>query len=271
MSQHQSLAAEFDVPESLPEDVRKIAEPYAPVLEAIPPVFPPLKMSAVKDQGKSEKCGCFAVTALLEFKHKKLTLAECVLIIRSKDQSTRGLMQFGEEKGTCENRYWPFKKEQILPCATLISDNGPRHSFDKLVSVFARSRAQTLADATAEPPPSDATIGERTKLLRGFLAEYRVPAALEVPVLFSVEGWPGWGWDLDDGNVRVADPKKIAAAIAFADKKKRWHVIAICGYDDTKRRFNFKNSWGTDFGEDGFGTISYNFVDHLSTFSIAGV
>jgi C1A family cysteine protease len=35
------------------------------------------------------------------------------------------------------------------------------------------------------------------------------------------------------------------------------HAIAIIGYDDSKKAFKVMNSWGTSWGERGFGWISY--------------
>jgi len=36
------------------------------------------------------------------------------------------------------------------------------------------------------------------------------------------------------------------------------HAMCIVGYDDSKNAFKIVNSWGTDWGEDGFGWIDYN-------------
>ena len=38
------------------------------------------------------------------------------------------------------------------------------------------------------------------------------------------------------------------------------HAILLCGYDDDKQLFNFQNSWGTSWGDLGFGTIPYAYV-----------
>lgn len=36
------------------------------------------------------------------------------------------------------------------------------------------------------------------------------------------------------------------------------HAVAIVGWDDTKQAWLVRNSWGTDWGEDGYGWIKYN-------------
>jgi C1A family cysteine protease len=38
------------------------------------------------------------------------------------------------------------------------------------------------------------------------------------------------------------------------------HAIVIVGYDDEKRRLRFVNSWGTQWGEQGFGYLPYEYV-----------
>lgn len=39
------------------------------------------------------------------------------------------------------------------------------------------------------------------------------------------------------------------------------HAICLIGYDDSKNAFKFINSWGTNWGIDGYGWISYDLVD----------
>jgi C1A family cysteine protease len=39
------------------------------------------------------------------------------------------------------------------------------------------------------------------------------------------------------------------------------HAICIVGYDDSKKRFKFKNSWGSLWGDHGYGYLSYDYVN----------
>jgi hypothetical protein len=45
------------------------------------------------------------------------------------------------------------------------------------------------------------------------------------------------------------------------------HAIALVGYDDQKQAFKFSNSWGTGWGDNGFGWISYDLFKQ-SVFSV---
>ena len=38
------------------------------------------------------------------------------------------------------------------------------------------------------------------------------------------------------------------------------HAIILVGYDDVKKEFKFKNSWGTSWGYNGYGRFSYDYV-----------
>ncbi len=42
------------------------------------------------------------------------------------------------------------------------------------------------------------------------------------------------------------------------------HAICLIGYDDAKGAFKFINSWGTDWGLNGYGWISYNLVSNTT-------
>lgn len=42
------------------------------------------------------------------------------------------------------------------------------------------------------------------------------------------------------------------------------HALCLVGYDDEKQAFKFINSWGTDWGINGFGWISYGLIEYLN-------
>lgn len=46
-----------------------------------------------------------------------------------------------------------------------------------------------------------------------------------------------------------------------------WHAVGLIGYDDSKRRFKFQNSWGPEWGDRGFFTLDYDWVLNPATAS----
>lgn len=52
--------------------------------------------------------------------------------------------------------------------------------------------------------------------------------------------------------------------------KRFKHAVCIIGYDDKKHTFEIMNSWGNNWGENGFGWMHYNAVEkhHLIAFII---
>lgn len=45
------------------------------------------------------------------------------------------------------------------------------------------------------------------------------------------------------------------------------HAICIVGYNEDKKRFKFKNSWGRSWGNNGYGWLSYRYMKELSIIS----
>lgn len=49
------------------------------------------------------------------------------------------------------------------------------------------------------------------------------------------------------------------------------HAILITGYDDNSNQFHFKNSWGSDWGNNGYAYLSYDFISKHCDTAWAGV
>ena len=41
------------------------------------------------------------------------------------------------------------------------------------------------------------------------------------------------------------------------------HAICVVGYNDNTKLVKFKNSWGTAWGDDGYGYLSYKYIKHF--------
>ena len=39
------------------------------------------------------------------------------------------------------------------------------------------------------------------------------------------------------------------------------HALCVIGYDDSKQRVMFKNSWGEEWGNYGYGSVPYQYIN----------
>ena len=81
------------------------------------------------------------------------------------------------------------------------------------------------------------------------------------------------GWAMGP-NIRMPTPEDIDLWLElFADspdKRKGWHAVAVCGYDDGEKKFEFKNSWGSNWGDQGFGLLPYEYVNRYARTALWG-
>lgn len=86
---------------------------------------------------------------------------------------------------------------------------------------------------------------------------------LKSPVTASIKGHPlMWESSRKTGELILTTEHKkecIAKTVRCSS-----HAVLIVGYDLGKKIFHFKNSWGTQWGDQGYGTISFDYMDQLS-------
>lgn len=250
------------VEETSAEDAQLATETAGPLTtdaQAQMPAFVMLNgMSSVKNQGQGPYCASFATAALLEFKFPDKDMAECSLIKNAQPQSIGKLMNYAMQRGVCQERQWPYDLAHAdkKPCAD--RGGGSSFCFEKTYLVFQET-------ALAATPA--AGFGPKSDLVRRHLATVASPVCLDVPALFKTADWD-CGWE--GGDVVYPQMLNRDKALKWAEANQRWHAVAIYGYDDAKRRFVFKNSWGTAWGRGGHGTMSYLYVDQLSRIGMAG-
>ncbi len=68
-------------------------------------------------------------------------------------------------------------------------------------------------------------------------------------------------FSIDDG-FRTAGPGYIWKTLG---SNTGLHTLVICGYDDTKKAFKVLNSWGTGWGDSGYGWVDYTFLASVSS------
>jgi C1A family cysteine protease len=82
------------------------------------------------------------------------------------------------------------------------------------------------------------------------------------PVTVSILGHPKT-WNTQTGELVLT--KKMKEECQQKLVKCSGHVALIIGYDLNKKNFLLKNSWGEGWGNKGYGTISFDYIDEMSS------
>lgn len=72
-----------------------------------------------------------------------------------------------------------------------------------------------------------------------------------LPILVSLDITEKW-WDAPNGRVPAPDPHDVVVGN---------HCVLLVGYDDSSAEFTFQNSWGANWGDQGFGYIDYKMFE----------
>lgn len=89
-------------------------------------------------------------------------------------------------------------------------------------------------------------LGFRYQRVRS-LFECKLVLAYHSPVGVSIDITKGW-YDAPKG--RIPERRRGEPTVAS-------HSVTLTGYDDSKQRLKFINSWGLGWGDEGYGYISY--------------
>jgi hypothetical protein len=223
-------------------------------------------MTPAKNQADRGTCTFFTVIGLVEGAIKKdlgkeVNLSEEYLIYAAKKRSgpyqqlegsiveenikgmrTQGLLLEEDwsyqaswfDKGRPCSDYKTSDRSAPRPC---FSHNKPNQ---KAMSRLIDPRGITLTP-----------IAKDTNAIIRFLAEKKRPLVISVSVNFNA--WPTSGetdFNEEYRNECLKTPEDCGG-----------HSIILTGYDMEKRVFMFKNSWGKEWGKNGYGTIPFDVVD----------
>ena len=199
--------------------------------------------SPIKDQDGVGSCLAFSLTGIMEFNDKKpdgqfTSLSELFLyyIIRdmmgTTDYDSGGYITYGlkclAQRGVCTEEEYPYDnaiyRYKEMPTGRLLL-SGLKHKIDTYWELDTQNDMLTcLADGYA------------------FICGVSVYDSF------------------------VSDEIRRTGVIPMPgpnEKLRGGHAIMICGYDTNTQRFIFRNSWGTIWGMDGYGTISFEYVSSM--------
>jgi len=208
----------------------------------------------VYDQGRIGSCTANAVAGAFEFCLIKQGLTDVVpsrMFIYYNERVMEGhvAMDSGAQlrdgiksvatTGTCTEQEWSY-------------DDTPA---DQSTFLFPAG-----AHATQRPPQSCYTeaAGNRIASYRRLprdLGQYRACLAGGSPFVFGFSVYASFESApvADTGTVPM--PKR-------GEQSLGGHAVLAVGYDDATRRFIVRNSWGTEWGDQGYFTLPYEYLQH---------
>ena len=201
-------------------------------------------MPPVYDQGKCGSCTAQAIAAALEFDEMKQrsgadsasVFTPSRLFIYYNERAREGTVSSDSgsslrdgiktvaRQGFCSEQEWPYDIEKF-------ADQPPQSCYD--------SAAQHKA----------------VEYNRVTQSLYQLQDALSsgFPVICGISVYESFESDDALRTGRIPYPDKSEQLLGG-------HGILLCGYNNAQRTFTFRNSWGTSFGDAGYGYIPFNYI-----------
>ncbi|MEK2690768.1 C1 family peptidase [Bdellovibrio sp. GT3] len=219
----------------------------------------------VKDQERRDTCAYFAVSALVESAFKKLTgedydISEEYEVFRHKIiNSWRPEVEFGNTYDILaslksdiylfEEAQLPYQKESPDFTKPLSAQQMSFYNLSQKTTPHVSYRSlnfKQLSQMHVMRPWSEQVINE--------LKQDR-PVVVTLNVAIPL---------INDQKGTFTMNPEVAEQCASGKISCGGHAILLVGYDDQRRLFMFKNSWGPKWGNQGYGYVTFDHVDNYS-------
>lgn len=225
-------------------------------------------MTHVEDQSQTNSCCANAVAGAYEYINKRYAMSKgdktddisrlfIYYVGRKKDQqlfredtsvapkdegmSLGGAISALELKGACLERNWPFDIDKV--------NNKPADS------CFGEALRYKIADSQKIPVD---------------LSSMRCCLAEGHPIVFGLKLTAQFFKPAPGGGISTPDPDDPQSS------EHGLHAMLIVGYNDRQETFVVRNSWGTSWGDRGYGYVPYDYIcnddfNFLGMYAIMGL
>jgi len=204
-------------------------------------------MSSVKDQKSLGSCVGFAVTAMKEWQEQQEHLREVKKGKKYKREEDHYDLSEAWVYWKCkEIDPWPNQEGTSIRCAMQVLNK---------IGIPCEN-AYSYSDKYKGEPKSWAKLIAKWGLIKSYyrcsdLNALKTALANNGPVVIGIACFREIFYVGDNGNVPYPkNPNELLGG----------HAICAVGYDDNTQKIKFKNSWGTKWGQNGYGYISYSYI-----------
>lgn len=193
------------------------------------------RMSPVRNQGEEGTCVAFASVVGVKEYHEKRELGRLI------ELSPRYLYQLCKQLDGIPNQEGTYPRIAMKALA----ENGVCPEECWPYKPYQTDSPCVEADEKALP------FRNLTYARISGIDEMERSLSINGPFMAGVEVFSGW-FEVGRGRIPLPDPDETSLG---------GHAVCIMGYSRVGSYFKFKNSWGTDWGESGYGYLSYEYMN----------
>jgi len=226
------------------EDVRKMFRKPLKATGSPPAADLREHCSPIEDQGSIGSCTAQAVVGLVEYFQRRTKGEYLDASRRFLYKVTRKLYGFEGDTGAyirgtmralgifgvCPEEYWRYSTQKY--------DEEPPAFCYAFAQAYQAVKYYRVWDSNPEK----------------LLGQLKATLASGLPFAFGFSVYSSI-WDETvqrSGDIPAPQP---------GDRLEGGHAVMAVGYDDAKSRFLIRNSWGTEWGQQGYGSLPYEYVE----------
>lgn len=163
------------------------------------------------------------------------------------------------EQGVCCDHYWPYPENHLPPELMKVAKSGTLEEIMAVAGEITQHKAAFIEKAMAMKPSAKAikqaqqfTSAKFCKLsIDDNLQEVKHALSNQTPVIF--------GFNVPQALFNLT-PEAMMPLPKADEVRIGGHAVCAIGYDDEKQALLIRNSYGVDFGDQGYFYMPYEFI-----------